>query len=36
MLSLHDFSKPFHVYTDSSDYQAGVAVIVQEVKPLAF
>jgi transposase InsO family protein len=35
MLTFPDFSKPFHVYTDSSDYQLG-AVIVQEGKPLAF
>ena len=29
------FDKPFHVYTDASNYQLG-AVIMQENKPLAF
>jgi hypothetical protein len=35
MLAFPDFSKPFHVYTDASNYQLG-AVIIQEGKPLAF
>ena len=35
MLAYPDFSKPFHIYTDASDYQLG-AVIMQNEKPLAF
>jgi hypothetical protein len=35
LLSFPQFDKPFHVYTDASNYQLG-AVIVQEGKPLAF
>ena len=35
LLAFPDFSKTFHVYTDSSAYQLG-AVIMQEGKPLAF
>ena len=35
MLAFPDFNKPFHVYTDASDYQLG-AVIMQDDKPLAF
>jgi hypothetical protein len=34
MLTLPDFSKPFHIYTDASDKQL-VAVITQDVKPIA-
>ena len=35
MLAFPDFSKTFHIHTDSSDYQLG-AVIMQNNKPLAF
>ena len=35
LLSYPDFSKDFHIYTDSSDYQLG-AVIMQNDRPLAF
>ena len=35
LLAFPDFSKDFHVYTDSSDYQLG-AVIMQDDRPLAF
>jgi hypothetical protein len=35
MLTLPDFSKPFHIYTDASDKQLG-AVITQDEKPIAF
>ena len=35
LLAYPDFSKDFHVYTDSSDYQLG-AVIMQNDRPLAF
>ena len=35
LLAFPDFSKDFHVYTDSSDYQLG-AVILQDDRPLAF
>jgi hypothetical protein len=35
LLAFPDFTKPFHVYTDASNYQLG-AVIMQEGKPLAF
>ena len=35
MLAYPDFSKPFHIYTDASDYQLG-GVIMQDNKPLAF
>ena len=35
LLTFPDFSKEFHVYTDSSAHQLG-AVIMQEGKPLAF
>ena len=35
ILTYPDFTKPFHIYTDASDYQLG-AVIMQEEKPLAF
>ena len=34
-LAYPDFSKPFVLYTDASDYQLG-AVITQDGKPLAF
>ena len=34
-LAYPDFSKPFVLYTDTSDYQLG-AVITQDGKPLAF
>jgi RNase H-like domain found in reverse transcriptase len=35
LLAYSDFSKDFHIYTDSSDYQLG-AVIMQDDRPLAF
>ena len=35
ILAFPDFDKPFHIYTDASDYQMG-AVIVQDNKPIAF
>ena len=35
LLMFPQFDKPFHVYTDASNYQLG-AVIMQEGKPLAF
>jgi RNase H-like domain found in reverse transcriptase/Reverse transcriptase (RNA-dependent DNA polymerase) len=35
LLAYPDFSKDFHVYKDSSDYQLG-AVIMQDDRPLAF
>ena len=35
LLNFPDFNKPFHVYTDASNYQLG-AVIMQENKPIAF
>ncbi len=35
LLSFPDFSKPFHIYADASDYQLG-SVIMQDEKPLAF
>jgi hypothetical protein len=35
MLRFPDGSKPFHVYTDASNYQLG-AVIKQEGKPIAY
>lgn len=35
LLTFPDFNKPFHVYTDASEYQLG-AVIMQEEKPIAF
>jgi hypothetical protein len=35
LLSFADFSKPFHIYADASDYQLGSA-IMQDGKPLAF
>ena len=35
LLMFPQFDKPFHVYTDASNYQLG-AVIMQENKPLAF
>ena len=35
LLAFPQFNKPFHVYTDASNYQLG-AVIMQEGKPLAF
>jgi hypothetical protein len=35
LLAFPQFDKPFHIYTDASDYQLG-AVIIQEGKPLAF
>ena len=34
-LAYPDFSKPFEIYTDASDYQLG-ATIMQEGKPIAF
>jgi hypothetical protein len=35
MLTLPDFSRPFHIYTDASDKQLG-AVITQDEKPIVF
>jgi len=35
LLSFPDYTKPFDLYTDASDYQLG-AVLMQEGKPLAF
>jgi RNase H-like domain found in reverse transcriptase len=35
LLSFPDFNKPFHVYTDTSNYQLG-SIIMQENKPLAY
>jgi RNase H-like domain found in reverse transcriptase len=35
LLSYPNFEKPFHVYTDASDYHLG-AVIVLSKKPLVF
>ena len=35
LLAYPDFSKDFHIYTDSSDYQLG-AVIMQDDRPPAF
>jgi hypothetical protein len=35
MLAYPDFTQPFHIYTDASDFQLG-AVIMQNGKPLAF
>jgi RNase H-like domain found in reverse transcriptase len=35
LLSFPDFNKPFHVYTNASNYQLG-NVIMQDDKPLAF
>ena len=34
-MAFPDFTKDFHVYSDSSDYQLG-AVIMQDDQPLAF
>ena len=35
LLAFPQFDKPFHIYTDASDYQLG-SVITQDGKPLAF
>ena len=35
LLAFPDFNKPFHVYTDASEYQLG-AVVMQDDKPIAF
>ena len=35
LLEYPDFSKPFHIHTDASEYQLG-SVISQDNKPLAF
>ena len=36
LLSYPDFTKPFHIYTDTSKYQLGVAVITEDDKPIMF
>jgi len=35
LLTFPDYSKPFHLFTDASDYQVG-AVLSQDGKPIAF
>ena len=35
ILAFPDFTQPFHIYTDASDYQMG-AVIVQNNRSIAF
>jgi hypothetical protein len=36
LLAYPDFLKDFHIYTDSSNYQLGEEVIMQDDRPLAF
>ena len=36
LLAFPDFAKDFHVYTDSSDYQLGAVISMQDDQPLAF
>ena len=35
VLTYPDFTKPFHIHTDASDYQLG-SVIYQNNRPIAF